>query len=204
MLDRNNSTWNVSSAIHYFTNQINNAIRLNYSNKNSLDDYDVEICKASSETFQLPGFLDDSQVNAVIVPKWQRSFSKNCIISFLFVKEYNESNVKSEALKQLLSLSIKSKYPVLHVITDFNRYQLSFIYFDDNDKTYYLCESILNKSLKVILKIIFWLDNYYVSRESNGFVLENGIKISIDGLIKAKTNIINIAKTKANQIENQN
>ena len=67
-----------------------------------------------------------------------------------------------------------------------------------------MCESILNKSLKVILKIIFWLDNYYVSRESNGFVLENGIKISIDGLIKAKTNIINIAKTKANQIENQN
>ena len=99
--------------------------------------------------------------------------------------------------------SIKSKYPVLHVITDFNRYQLSFIYFDDNDKTYYLCESILNKSLKVISKIIFCLDNYYVFRESNGFALENGIKISIDGLIKAKTNIINIAKTKAKQIEDQ-
>ncbi len=210
---------NADSAIIHFKKQIEKFTKSKYNK--SLDDYDVDICNTLSESLSLPGFLGKGQVDAMIVPKWYKSYLKNCFVSIKFVKEYNnESNVKGQALAQLLSVSIKSKYPILHVITDFKKFQLSYIYYCDIDKTYYLCESIADTE-KALSIIIFWLDEIY----SNTLELENSPRrrsarnkketdkivspvsnettgktliMKYDGLVRAKSNFIKIATKKAN------
>ncbi len=185
----------------YFKEEIENFMKSKY--QKSLDDYGVDISNALSDSLNLPGFVGKDQVDATITPKWLESYSKNCIISIKFTKLNNESNVKGQALAHLLSLSILSKYPVLHVTTDLKKYQLSFIYYCDIDKAYYFCEKSMNRD-QAIPKIVYWLMNFYpnAAKLSWGNALkanaqdEKEINISFEGLIKAKDNLINISKVK--------